>query len=89
MRLTKKSKVYMSVTRVARSNKSRWIKVFTTSKGKIVDISDFVADKLELKYDIDKGIHVRGHGMDMCFWLAKSLGEKLFGDYRVFRYELL
>ena len=89
MKLTKKSKIYMMVTHLARGNTSRWIKVFTLRNGKIVNISDFIADKLELKHDIDKGIHIRGCGMDMCFWLASRLGEKLFGDYRVFRYELL
>lgn len=86
MRLTKKSKIYVTVSHVARSGMSRWIKVFVLRNGKMINIGDLVAKKLGLRYDVGKGIYVQGCGMDVCFWLTYQLGSKLFNNGYTFKY---
>ncbi len=70
--------VFTQVTSVARSGMSRWIKLMLIINGEPYRISLHVGNLLGYRHDPDKGLHVSGCGMDMCFNTVYNLGRVLF-----------
>jgi len=79
--IPKGSAIYTTVMQVAPSGMSRHIKVMRPDEDQVVNLSYYVAEALELPYREKTGsVFVSGCGMNMCFWVAYELGEKLYGD---------
>lgn len=76
------TRVYTSVTHVARSGMSRSIKVFVVDRTKeIMDISGWVGRAIDEPRDHKNGgVKVSGCGMDMGFHIVYNLGRVLFPD---------
>lgn len=72
----------IAIKSVSKSGMSRRMRVYTNT---FQDISCYVADAIEHSLN-GKGIYIRGCGMDMAFWLAKTLSYYLWGkgskDYK-------
>lgn len=72
--------VYTSLVHVSRSGMFRVIKVIVVSDNQPHDVSRFVAELLDSKYDQRGGVAVGGGGMDMGFHVVYSLSRVLFAD---------
>lgn len=73
--IKKGRKLLIIIKSVAPSGTSRRIKVFSND----CDITDIIADLCELKNN-DKGLLITGCGMDMTFWLANDITNRLWGN---------
>jgi|TARA_R100000084_G_scaffold96065_1_gene49937 hypothetical protein len=79
--IPKGSAIYTTVMQVAQSGMSRHIKILRPDDKQVVNISYYVAEALGLPYKEKTGsVFVKGCGMNMCFWVAYELGQKLYGD---------
>mgnify|MGYP001362317404 CR=1 FL=1 len=72
------TKVYTTLTHVARSGMSRNIKVMIVKNGQLMDISYYVANAIDARQAPDGGVTVSGAGMDMGFHVVYSLGHRLY-----------
>lgn len=77
--ITEAGTVYTSVTSVARSGMSRRIRVYVVDNGEIRSITHLVAAFLGYSSDPDRGMLVRGCGMDMGFHVVYSLSRAFHG----------
>ena len=69
-----------TVVHVARSGMSRHIKVFAIDGDRIINVSHYVAEFLEMRYTDKNAVFVGGCGMDMGFHLIYTLSSKLYDD---------
>jgi len=74
------TKVYTSLSHVARSGMSRNIKVLMVKDGQMIDISYYVANITEYPRASDGSVRVGGAGMDMGFALVYDLSRRLYPD---------
>jgi len=69
-------KIGIVIKSVSASGMSRRMKVINQD---LYDITDYIADLLDLSAN-DKGLLIKGCGMDMTFWLANAIAHRLWSD---------
>jgi|TARA_R100000479_G_C6285764_1_gene164661 hypothetical protein len=74
------SVAHTTVVHVARSGMSRHIKVFAIEGERILNVSGYVAEYLDLRFTKKNAVFVGGCGMDMGFHLIYTLSSKLYDD---------
>ena len=82
-KLSPKSKLIISITKVSQSGMTRRMKVFIVNKktGGLLNITWQVSRLSDLSMN-DDGLKIGGCGMDMTFWLADRISWDLFGKKR-------
>lgn len=66
-----------NVTKVSKSGMTRYIKIYTIVDNDLINLSYHTAVLLDLAYDDNKGVKVKGVGSDMIFHTIYNLNGAL------------
>lgn len=70
-------KVFASITSVARSGMSRWLKFYILDTDKKTEITKYIANFLDYRHEWEKGLQVGGCGVDMIFSVLSNLNYEM------------